>query len=173
MYVLTSVLNSAATLAAWRGNYARAIDCARQVLRLTDVLGKEMDKVAALEGIGQALLGLGRVEEAVAAVGAIPELVKATTERSDVHHPLVVCAEAHLLLGDVRTAEAILQQAESLSSFNLSWKISVDRLAAQIALANRKPSLAISLAEPWLRKPSEIRFEQARLHGDDHLDANC
>ena len=164
VWQLTSILSTAAQLASWRGEYARAIDFAQQALRLTGVNGKEMDHVAALEGLGQALIGLDRIDEAVDAMKEIPELVRVSTEKVDVHHPLVVFAEANLLLRNVEVAERILLEARTYLRFNLSWTISVDRLAVQVALANANPLEALDFAKPWLERPSEIVFEQARLH---------
>src|SRR5205823_14066469 len=89
---------------------------------------------------------------------------RVSTEKVDVHHPLVVFAEANLLLRNVEVAERILLEARTYLRFNLSWTISVDRLAVQVALANANPLEALDFAKPWLERPSEIVFEQARLH---------
>lgn len=94
----------------------------------------------------------------------LPSLCESTMEKNETQYALVILAEARLALGDLHGARSLAAEARRALFFNLSWKVAVDCLDAQIAIADREPSLALQIAASWLREPSEIPYAQARIH---------
>jgi DNA-binding NarL/FixJ family response regulator len=135
-----------------------------QILRVTAGTLYPLDRLCMLEAVGVSLLEQGSFADAIGAMSEVPTLLESSLEKNEGHHSLIVLAECHLLSGNVREANRLLTQARGYLAYNSVWKASGDRLEAQVNLAMRRPIEALRILSPWLCTPSEIAFEQARIH---------
>jgi DNA-binding CsgD family transcriptional regulator/tetratricopeptide (TPR) repeat protein len=164
LWNLAAMMTTTAQLATWEGKTDEAVDRASRALSDANLMQKQMDQVVAVAILGEAFLTSGRPQEALKAMVGIPSLIEETIERHDVVYALVIYGEACLRCGDISAAEDALQLADSMVRYNTGWAVAVDRLRSQIALACRDVSGALEICNPWMEAPSQIAFEQGRIH---------
>jgi DNA-binding CsgD family transcriptional regulator len=61
-------------------------------------------------------------------------------------------------------AARLIEQVRGYLNYNLSWKPALDRVNCQLNLMQGKPFAALRVVEDWLAEPSEIPYEQGRIH---------
>ena len=162
IWFLPALLSTASMLYAWEGATERALDNGTESVRVAKH-GNVVDQITALGGLGNALLERGEFEEITSLLGQVPMLVGIAPEKHETFNALSVLAEAHLLLGGTAAAEETLGLAVSYVKQNVLWEISIERLRAQLDLANGETASAIARTEQYIAKPSAFAFEQARI----------
>jgi DNA-binding CsgD family transcriptional regulator len=157
---LVPLLASATRLNTWSGDSDRALDFGTQVVRLAATC-QPMDQIGSAGALAGALLEEGAVEEAFDAVKDVPRLLEIEPELGELQHAVIVLAETHLRRGDLKAAQQTVGLARELVEYNEIWRVSLDRLTAQLELARGRPDQAFVLADRYARDPSEFAIEQA------------
>lgn len=162
LWLLAMTLSNAAQLCALRGGGERALDLGTQALRLA-AHGNPIDEMTARGALGMALLEEGNPSEAMKVVSDIPRLVEIAPERSEVQFPMLVLGETLLAVGDTSEVQRTLDSLRVLVEFNLTHKVSLDRLTAQLELERGAHDSALEITERYVRNPSLFALEQARI----------
>jgi ATP/maltotriose-dependent transcriptional regulator MalT len=162
-WLLAPLMTTATDLAVWKGNFDTALDLGEQVSRVASE-AYAMDRLGALAVLGLTFLEQGRPEQAAKLLATAPELAASSSEKNEVHQSLLVLTESLLLMGNLEMAIRLIDQVREYLHYNMSWKTAVDRVHSQLYLIQREPSRALHVIEEWLLEPSEIPYEQGRVH---------
>jgi DNA-binding CsgD family transcriptional regulator len=158
------MLDSATRLSGLRGDFDEAMDYAAELWRLDRRTQSDLDRITLRDAIAQALIEKGDHKEAAAVMSEVPGLLPRVSEQQELGQSLVVLSLTQLKLDRLDEAAHWAHEARNYLRFNLTWKQAVNRLDAQIALAEANPTKALSLVGPWLDAPGQIPLEQACMN---------
>jgi len=162
VWLLAPLMTTATDLAVWRGDLETALDLGEQVCRVVEA-AYDMDKLGALAALGLTLLEDGRSDQSAILLAPAPDMASAASEKNEVHQSLIVLAESLLNLGRVEEAGNVIRQVRGYLNYNMSWKPAADRVNSQLLISEGKPTDALAIISGWLRWPSQIPYEQARI----------
>jgi len=161
-WLLAPLMTTATDLAVWKGDFETALDLGEQVCRVA-VEAYDMDKLGALAALGLTLLEQGRPDQASRVLEPAPDMAASAAEKNEVHQSLIVLAESLLGLDDLDGAARLIEQVRGYLHYNMSWKAAADRVNCQLLILRGEPTRALQAIGDWLRSPSEIPYEQARI----------
>jgi DNA-binding CsgD family transcriptional regulator len=164
IWFLIPMLNSATRMAAWRGDFDRAMDHIAELVRLLRV-SHTADRIHALDAIGTALLEKGDVTRALDFARDIPSLLEGAAETTDLGQSLATLCSIQLANGDLRDAADTLDLLkQTYLGFNSTWTIMAVRLDAELALVEGRIGDATAIAESALSRGVQLPLEEAKLH---------
>lgn len=160
---LSGLLDSRAKLHAWMGEVSLALDLASRAVSIAQRVGNPAALLSAHQGLALALLEGGSSGDAATTMAQGVRLVDALLEPCELSFSFVTAGDIALALNRVPEAREYCELARANLNTARVWVEAVDRLEAQIELADGNPLVAVAIVRPWIAAPGQVVFEHARM----------